>query len=88
MPDNKFEIRKYGACPGFPRISVTHANPAISAGSGEVPRLALSETRREQGMGLRIAKQRPEPFLLKMPVVGKNLGQPFFTHRLHRNTID
>jgi hypothetical protein len=44
--------------------------------------------RRGQGIGLRTAIQRPETFLLKMPVVGKNLGQPLFAHRLHRNTID
>src|ERR1039457_6384514 len=37
---------------------------------------------------LRIPEQRPEIFLLKMPVVRENLGQPFLTHRLHRNAID
>ena len=36
----------------------------------------------------RIAKKRPESFLFKMPVIGKNLGQSFFAHRLHGNTID
>jgi len=38
-------------------------------------------------MFLRIPKQRPETFLLKMPVVGQNFGYLFFTHRLHRNAI-
>ena len=63
-------------------------NPAIGAGSANGSKLTLSETRRGEGIGLRIAKQRPEPFLFEMPVVGKNLGQSFFAHRLHRNTID
>jgi hypothetical protein len=35
------------------------------------------------GKTLRIAKQRPETFLLKMPVVGENFGQPLLAHRLH-----
>jgi hypothetical protein len=34
-----------------------------------------------------IAEQRTEAFLLKMPVVGENFGQPFLAHRLHRNAI-
>jgi hypothetical protein len=34
-----------------------------------------------------IAEQRPEAFLLKMPVVGENFGQPFLAHRLHRNAV-
>src|ERR1035438_5081891 len=33
------------------------------------------------------AKQGAKTFLLKMPVVGENFGQPFPEHRLHRNAI-
>jgi hypothetical protein len=29
------------------------------------------------------AKQRPEAFLLEMPVVGENVVEPFAAHRLH-----
>ena len=34
-------------------------------------------------LGLGIAEQCLETFLLKMPVVGENLSQPFLAHRLH-----
>ena len=37
---------------------------------------------------LRIPKQRPESFLLEMPVVRQNLRQSFLPHRLHRYAID
>jgi len=33
-------------------------------------------------------EQRPKSFLLKMSVVSENFGQPFPSHRLHRDAID
>jgi hypothetical protein len=30
-----------------------------------------------------LAEERPETFLLKMPVVGQYIGDLFFAHRLH-----
>ena len=44
--------------------------------------------RTRDGNFSRIPKHCPETFLLKMPVVGENLVQPFLAHRLHRNAID
>ena len=32
-------------------------------------------------------KQRPEPFLLKMPVIREHVRKPFPAHRLHRDAI-
>jgi hypothetical protein len=51
----------------------------------------LLEQRRppvQKAIPLGISKQRPETFLLKVPVVGEHFGQSFFAHRLHRNAID
>jgi hypothetical protein len=33
------------------------------------------------------AEKRAKAFLLEIPIVGENFGQPFPTHRLHRNAI-
>ncbi len=36
---------------------------------------------------LGISEQGAEPFVLKVPVIGEDLGQPFLPHGLHRNAI-
>ena len=43
--------------------------------------IALTRIVRPGGTGS--AEKSAEAFLLKMPVVGENVGQPFPSHRLH-----
>ncbi len=38
-------------------------------------------------MSLGSAEQHLEPFLLKVSIIGENVGQSFVAHRLHRNAI-
>jgi hypothetical protein len=49
---------------------------------------ALIAAPRGKGVNLEIPEESPETLLLKMPVIGENLGQPFLAHRVHRNAIN